>query len=68
MIRTVVDKFRDVCQIKLLPDNMEKIRTFYSSVGFTLADDFGYMTFKYVNVRNESTMDSQRIDASQNNQ
>ena len=68
MIRTVVDKFRDVCQIKLLPDNMEKIRTFYSSVSFTLADDFGYMTFKYVNVRNESTMDSQKIDASQNNQ
>ena len=54
--------------MKLLPDNMEKIRTFYSSVSFTLADDFGYMTFKYVNVRNESTMDSQRIDASQNNQ
>lgn len=45
LIQDVMDKYRDVYQMELLTDNMEKTRAFYRSAGFTSADEIGCLAF-----------------------
>ena len=45
LLKTLMDKYKDVYQMELLTDNTEKTNAFYRSVGFTAADDMGCVAF-----------------------
>ena len=45
LLKTFMDKYKDVYQIELLTDNTEKTKAFYYSVGFTASDDIGCVAF-----------------------
>ena len=45
LLKTLMDKYKDVYQMELLTDNTEKTKAFYRSVGFTAADDMGCVAF-----------------------
>ena len=45
LLKTLMDKYKDVYQMELLTDNTEKTKAFYRSVGFTASDDMGCVAF-----------------------
>lgn len=45
LLKTLMDKYKDVYQMELLTDNTEKTNAFYRSVGFTASDDMGCVAF-----------------------
>ena len=45
LLKTVMDKYKDVYQLELLTDNTEKTTAFYRSAGFAAADEIGCRTF-----------------------
>lgn len=45
LLKTLMDKYKDVYQMELLTDNTEKTKAFYRSVGFTAAEDMGCVAY-----------------------
>ncbi|MBR1757114.1 MAG: GNAT family N-acetyltransferase [Lachnospiraceae bacterium] len=45
LLKTVMDKYKDVYQMELLTDNTEKTKAFYRSLGFRDANEIGCMAF-----------------------
>lgn len=45
LLKTVVEKYKNVYQMELLTDNTEKTKAFYRSVGFSASDDMGCVAF-----------------------
>lgn len=45
LLKTLVDKYKDVYQMELLTDNTDKMKVFYRSMGFTAADKVGCVAF-----------------------
>lgn len=45
LLKTLMDKYKDVYQIELLTDNTEKTKAFYRSVGFINSDEVGCVSF-----------------------
>lgn len=45
LLKTLMDKYKDVYQMELLTDNTEKTKAFYRSVGFINSDVVGCVSF-----------------------
>lgn len=45
LLKTLMEKYKDVYQMELLTDNTEKTKAFYRSVGFTASDELGCVSF-----------------------
>lgn len=45
LLKTLMDKYKDVYQMELLTDNTEKTKAFYRSVGFINSDEIGCVSF-----------------------
>lgn len=45
LLKTLMDKYKDVYQMELLTDNTEKTKAFYRSVGFINSDEVGCVSF-----------------------
>lgn len=45
LLKTLMDKYKDVYQMELLTDNTEKTKAFYRSVGFINSDEAGCVSF-----------------------
>lgn len=45
LLKTLMDRYKDVYQIELLTDHTEKTKAFYRSVGLTAADEMGCVAF-----------------------
>ena len=45
LLKTLMDKYKDVYQMELLTDNTDKTKAFYRSLGFTAADEMGCVAF-----------------------
>ncbi len=45
LLREIMERFSDVCQIELMTDNTAKTVSFYQSAGFVKADDMGCCAF-----------------------
>ena len=45
LLKTLMEKYKDVYQLELLTDNTEKTKAFYRSVGFTASDEIECVAF-----------------------
>jgi len=45
LLKTLMDKYKDVYQMELLTDNTEKTKAFYRSVRFSASDEMGCVAF-----------------------
>lgn len=45
LLKTLMEKYRDVYQMELLTDNTERTKAFYRSVGFTASDELGCVSY-----------------------
>ena len=45
LLKTVMERYKDVYQMELMTDNTEKTKAFYRSVGYTASDDMGCVAF-----------------------
>lgn len=45
LLKTLMEKYKDVYQFELLTDNTEKTKAFYRSVGFTASDEIECVAF-----------------------